>query len=111
MDGYSQATTVTEICQNRSSIGRSVLPPNGYSLHIQLKFILHIWEQSYLVKKWTNTQERAVLPVAFGQTLLTVTTGVDFVVEDLSVCQISPLPGQDGLDVIVVQTQRLQRRH
>lgn len=54
-----------------------------------------------------------MLPVAFGCALLTITTGVDFAVEYLSVCQmsLSLLSGQDGFNVVVVQTQNLQISH
>ncbi len=53
----------------------------------------------------------SVLPFAFGGALLAVATGVNFVVQHLSVCQMSLLSGQDGLNVVVVQTQSLQRKH
>lgn len=54
----------------------------------------------------------ALAPVASGLSLLTIATGVDFVVEDLSVCEVSLslLSGQDGLDVVVVQAQSLGMR-
>lgn len=50
---------------------------------------------------------RSVLPFAFRRVLLAVTTGVNFAVQYLSVCQMSLLSGQDGLNVVVVQTQSL----
>lgn len=42
--------------------------------------------------------------------MLTVATGVNFTVEYLSVCQmsLSLLSGQDGLNVVIVQTQSLE---
>ena len=52
-----------------------------------------------------------LVPVASGLPLLTVPTGVDLVVQDLPVGQVSLslLSGQDGLNVVVVQTQSLQK--
>lgn len=47
---------------------------------------------------------RSVLPFAFGWALLAVTTGVNLAVQYLFVCLMSLLPGQDGLNVVVVQT-------
>lgn len=65
-----------------------MLPPNGYGLHIQV------------VKKYMNYKQK--LPFAFGWALLTVTTGLNFAVQYLSVCQMILLSGQDGLNVVVV---------
>lgn len=50
-----------------------------------------------------------MLPFAFGWVLLAITTGVNFTVQYLSVCQmsLSLLSGQDGLNVVVVETQSL----
>lgn len=51
-----------------------------------------------------------MLPFAFGWAVLAVTTGVNFAVQNLSVCErsLSLLSGQDGLNVVVVQTKSLK---